>query len=101
MARWVDKESLKAVQQRSSVGNNLLDADRVNLLVLKTAQARAGKVDEELNKTSHLEATGKVLFSCTYTVVNAVQDYIRDAELRGVNGHIMLTLTIKAHIIPN
>lgn len=100
MARWVDKETLKSVQKRLGDADDLLDADGVNILDFKTAQARAGHVFEELNKIAHLEATGEVLSSGPYTVANALEDYLRDAELRGVKGHAMMTLTIKAHIIP-
>ena len=75
MARWVDKETAKSVQRRLGDADDLLDADGVNILDFKTAQARAGDVFKELNNAAHLEATGEVLSTGPYTVASAIADY--------------------------
>ena len=100
MARWVDKETAKSVQRRLGDADDLLDADGVNILDFKTAQARAGDVFKELNNAAHLEATGEVLSTGPYTVASAIADYLRDAELRGVKGLSIMKLSINAHILP-
>ncbi len=100
MARWVDKETLKSVQRRLGDADDLLDADGVNILDFKTAQARAAEVFKELNNAAHVEATGEVLSTGPYTVADAMTDYLRDAELRGVKGHSIMKLSINAHIVP-
>ena len=100
MARWVDKDTRKSVQRRLGDADDLLDADGVNILDFKTAQARAEKVFEELNKAAHLEATGEVLSTGPYTVASAMADYLRDAEKRGVKGLQIMKLSINAHITP-
>ncbi len=100
MARWVDKDTTKSVQRRLGDADDLLDADGVNILDFKTAQARAGDVFKELNNAAHIEATGEELSSGPYTVANAMVDYLRDAEKRGVKGHSIMKTTINAHIVP-
>lgn len=101
MARWVDKDTTKSVQRRLGDADDLLDADGVNILDFKTAQARAVDVFKELNNAAHIEATGEVLSSGPYTVGSAMADYLRDAEKRGVKGHSIMKTTINAHIVPD
>ncbi len=100
MARWVDKDTRKSVQRRLGDADDLLDADGVNILDFKTAQAKAEAVFKELNNEAHQKATGEVLSTGPYTVASAMADYLRDAEKRGVKGLQIMKLSINAHITP-
>jgi integrase len=100
MARWVDKEAHKEAQKRLGVADDLLDADGVNILDFAEAQRRAEAWYSEQNKIAHLEATGEPIATGPYTVGNAMDDYLADAERRGVKGYTIMKLSIDAHIRP-
>lgn len=100
IARWVDQDTGKDVQKRLGDADDLMDADGVNILDFKAAQARAEALFKDLNNAAHIVATGEALSIGPYTVASAMKDYLADAEKRGVKGHTIMTLTINAHIVP-
>ena len=100
MARWFDKETGKSLQKRLGDADDHLEPDEVRILSFNSAQTIAEAWFREVNQVAHFEATGEVVTSGPYTVADAMADYLRDAERRGVKGHTMMSLTTKAHIIP-
>jgi integrase len=77
------------------------DADGIDILSFAQAQAKAQVwFSEELDRFAETE--GLVVSSSRkkYMVGNALDDYLKDAERRGVKGIKIMTTTINAHIRP-
>jgi len=77
------------------------DADGIDILNFSQAQAKAQVwFSEELDRFAERE--GLVVSSSRkkYTVGNALDDYLKEAEQRGVKGIKIMTTTINAHIRP-
>jgi integrase len=77
------------------------DANGIDILSYTQAQAKAREwFSEELDQFAETE--GLVVSSSRkkYTVGNALDDYLKDAERRGVKGIKIMTTTINAHIRP-
>lgn len=100
IARRIDKETSKTLAHRLGDADDFTDADGLKTLDFNSAQTVAEKWFKECIQAALLEETGEVLAKGPYTVVDAMMDYLRDAERRGVKGHAVMTLTINAHIVP-
>lgn len=101
MARWIDKETGRSAQKRIGNADDILDADGQTILNFADAQRLAEVWFTERTRAAHLEATGEVLSTGPYTVANAMNDYLADAERRGVKGVAIMRLSINAHIQPD
>ena len=100
MARRIDKETGKTFALRLGDADDYQEADGVKILDFNSAQDAAEKWFKDLIQEAHFKETGEVVTSGPYTVASAMADYLRNAEKRGVKGHPIMTITIKAHIIP-
>lgn len=100
LARWSDLDTRKSVQCKLGLADDLLDPDGLAILDFTAAQKKAEAWFKEQNDRAQIEATGAPVASGPYTVADAVADYLRDAEKRGVKGHSIMTTTFKAHILP-
>jgi integrase len=96
----MDKETGKSAQTRLGIADDLLDADGMNIIDFAEAQRRAEVWFGERNQAAHLEETGEALSAGPYTVSSAMDDYLLDAERRGVKGYTIMKLSINAHIRP-
>ena len=99
-AYWCDLITHKKRLDRLGAADDFLDADGAGILTYAQAQAKAETWFKQQAEAAHFQATGETLRTGPYTVADAMQDYLRDAERRGVKGIGIMTLTSNAHIIP-
>ncbi len=100
MARWVDTEANRSLQKRLADADDYVEADGIKVLDFNAAQTAAEVWFKEVNRAAHFEATGVMISAGPYTVGDAMGDYLRNAQSRGVKGHRIMTLTVNAHILP-
>lgn len=91
----------KLLQTRLGTADDFMEADGLGTLTYKQACQKAEVWFRDRSEVLHLQATGEVVRKGPYTVEDAMGDYLRDAERRGVKGIKIMTLTSNAHIIPS
>lgn len=100
-ARWRPGDSpRKLLQRRLGTADDFMEADEVGTLNYKQACKKAEAWFKQQAESIHLHATGEPLRTGPYTVADAMRDYLKDAERRGVKGIGIMTLTSNAHIVP-
>ena len=99
-AYWCDLGTGKKKLERLGVADDYQDADGAGILTYAQAQAKGESWFKQKAASAHLLATGETLRTGPYTVAEAMEDYLKDAERRGVKGITIMTLTSNAHIIP-
>ncbi len=90
----------KVFQARLGTADDFMEADGRETLTYKQACKNAETWFSDQAASIRLLATGEPLSTGPYTVADAMRDYLKDAERRGVKGHKIMTLTSNAHIIP-
>lgn len=101
VAKLYDPELKPDTQQRTlGVADDLAEADGRDILSFAQAQAVARKWIEDRKRLAELEANGEIQHTGPYTVSDAMTDYLKDAELRGMKSLHEARTTIKAHILP-
>ena len=100
-ARWYDPETREQKQTRLGDADDYLTADGNATLTYAQAQVKAGVWFQECQRLATMAASGEDLPSGPYTVADAVADYLRDAERRGMKGLYITTQTANAHILPS
>ena len=76
------------------------DADGAQVLSFSQAQVKASEWFLVLAREANLADLGEAVASGPYTVKDAVTDYLRNAERRGMKGLKITTQTANAHILP-
>ncbi len=90
----------KLLQARLGTADDFMEADGRGTLTYKQACNKAEIWFREQADAAHFQATGEAVRKGPYTVADAMADYLKDAERRGVKGIKIMTLTSNAHIIP-
>jgi integrase len=90
----------KTIQARMGTADDYMEADDRETLTYKQACKKAEDWFGEQSDAAHSLMTGEQTRKGPFTVADAMKDYLKDAERRGVKGHRIMTLTIEAHIIP-
>lgn len=99
-ARWYDAPTRKQKQIRIGNADDFTDADGMSVLTYTQAQQHAEKWFKECARISALKASGEIVPDGAYTVGNALEDYLIDAEHRGMKGYLTTKQFANAHIIP-
>ena len=76
------------------------DPDGIQVFSFTQAQTKASEWFQALAKEATLADLGEAVPSGPYTVRDAVADYLRNAERRGMKGLKITTQTANAHILP-
>jgi integrase len=95
-ARLFDLETKVRKQSALGSADDFSEADGQEVLNFSQAQAKA----REWFRTTRALASGEAVRKGPYTVANALEDYFRDCERRGVRGLRQMTLAANAHILP-
>jgi len=90
----------KTIQARLGTADDFMEADDRETLTYKQACKKAEIWFKQQADAVHFQITGEILRKGPYTVTDAMRNYLKDAERRGVKGHRIMTLTSNAHIIP-
>jgi integrase len=100
LARWYDPETRKQKQVRLGTADDFMEADDLDVLTFNQAQARARVWFKSCAHNAVLEAGGESVPTGPYKVADAIDDYLKDAERRGMKGLDRTVCTAKAHILP-
>lgn len=97
-ARWWHDGATQ--QSRLGTADDFLDADGRDTLNFAQAQAKARAWFEGRSEEAAMAEDGEPIRRGAYTVKAAMEDYLLDAERRGVKGIAIMRSTINAHILP-
>ncbi len=101
LARWYDLESKKQKQTRLGTADDFMDADGRQVLTYIQAQAKAGEWFKTCSDQALMIESGEAVQTGPYTVEKAIQDYLKDAEHRGMKGLHQTRCSANAHILPS
>ena len=100
LARSYDKTTSQQVQVRIGTADDYNDADGINILTFTQAQEKAKETFKQKNAEKLAAELGEVVTVGPYTVEDAINDYLKDGERRGMKGLYKTSMPAKAHIIP-
>lgn len=99
-AKWRDKATGDRKAKALGTADDFQDADGMKILDWTQAQAAARDWFAAQNRSARLKAAGEVVHEGPYTVADAIKDYVRDCERRGIRGLDRQACQINAHILP-
>lgn len=97
-ARWAQEG--RFLQARIGFADDFMDADGINFFTYAEAQEKARAWFKLRAQEALAIESGEVVHRGSYTVADAIQDYLGDAERRGIKGLLITKQTAKAHILP-
>lgn len=100
MARWQDKAIGADKQLRLGDADDYTEADGRQILTYRQAQEKAEEWCKEQARLHAQEQLGETIHAGPYTVANAWDDYLKEAERRGVKGVKIMTQVANALILP-
>lgn len=100
MARWVNPETKKQVQVRLGDADDYSKADGHEVLNYDQAQEKAAPWFKARAEEARMKAAGESIPLGSYSVRDALRDYLSDAYRRGMKGHLITTQSANAHILP-
>jgi integrase len=101
VAKWRDSETGARKKNTLGQSDDYQDADGVKILTWAQASTQARAWFEKMAQEAVLVAGGEVLPKGAYTVAMAVEEYLQDAERRGVRGMIQARSAANAWIVPD
>jgi len=99
-AKWRDKDTGKRNIRLLGTADDYEDADGIRILDWGQAQAKARDWFKACSQGAQQAADGEEVHTGPYTVADAMADYTRDCERRGVKGLDRQAFQVNAHIIP-
>ena len=100
LGRWYDSETRKQRQARLGTADDFSDADGREVLTFAQAQEKARDWFKLCAQEALLASDGVVLPQGPFTVGQALEDYFRDGERRGMKGLDRALCSARAHILP-
>jgi len=98
MARWAHDG--RFVQAKLGLADDFMDADGIAFFTYTEAQEKARAWFKLRAQEALAIESGEVVHRGSYTVADAIQDYLVDAERRGIKGLLITKQTARAHILP-
>lgn len=100
LARWFDLETKKQKQTRLGNADDYLEDDGISVLTFTQAQAKARPWFTACSRHAAMEADGEIIHQGSYTVADALGDFIADGRRRGMKQVDAYEQVAKTRILP-